>query len=266
MPAVRARGFTVVEVAMAVLLLGLMLVGVTRVMVHGLRRAREFRARAEVTAAWRIAQIVSDQAFSMVGADPRSRSDIVQAGPSQLVIRWAAGMHVICGVSPEGEPVLTAAPHVGRSLDPEFDSLLVMDARAAAWSVLDLVAIETGARCRDGSDGLRALITGTDAHWHVGSPVLALETIRWRAYPGSDGRWWIGMSRHQKLEGRWPSVQPVVGPFAAGGVEWGFETRGGLRTEPDSASVITVRLEWMRAAGSERRVATLKTRMKNVGW
>jgi hypothetical protein len=214
---------------------------------------RSFTAQiqqAEVNHTLRSAAVIlSEELRELDAGDPRG-GDIVSMSRSSLTYKAARGLYSICRPpdSESGSIPLYAWLDSGVPT-PAMDSLLVFAAGSTAgagyWLRLDVVGVSSGRQCPGGSASMTVRVRGPDVSRlpdvDAGAPARALQVLQLRRYADSRGVWWLGMRRVHKSAGRWPNLQPVLGPLAASGFEFRYYDRAGHPTElPGSVSSIAI--------------------------
>ena len=229
-PRLRAghRGFTLVEVVLAIVLLGLVIAGLMSVIV---RQLRFYSAASEIMEVRRSVQQLADiLPGELRGLSPAS-GDIYAIASSSIDFRAAVGASVVCGIEAGARAVTipsgagaaqlgftswTSAPQAG-------DSMMVYDDSLRVWSRLALAAAPaTGSRC----DGFVSTAAGTLAASRLvlsdtlaptvgpGAAIRFYRRAHYGLYQASDGRWYLGY--YECLGARTPAcgtIQPVSGPY-----------------------------------------------------
>ncbi len=237
------RGYTLVELLVALTLLAVLLAGLTGVLARqwrmyaslDARHAARVQLRAGADAMRASLRPLSARADSLVA------SDVVALTDTLIDVRSTLGASVVCGM-PDARTV--DLPPL--SLDPPTlswwtsppqsgDLMLVHDAPTDSWSsaTIESVGSSVGAcgaspllRPSDaGRARLRVRITAPlAAGAAVGSPVRLLRRVRWQHYRASDGRWYLGQ---REWDGSaWSGVQPVAGPLRGPGSPAGLSVGG----------------------------------------
>jgi prepilin-type N-terminal cleavage/methylation domain-containing protein len=246
------RGVSLVELLVALTLFGVVAGGVCRVLFVTLRSFTEQIQYGELNHTVRSAAVIlSEELRELDTGDPQG-GDIVTMSPSSLTYKSARGLYSLCGPPGAGENSVTLSRWLNSDApSPATDSLLVFaegDARTSTvgrWLHLDVVDVSSRGLCPGGSSGTRARVRGPDVellrYVREGAPARAFEVRELKRYIDARGSWWLGMRRLRKAEGRWPPLQPMLGPLAPRGFEFRYFDRLGRATRvPDSVSSIRV--------------------------
>jgi hypothetical protein len=230
------RGFTLVELA-AALVLGLMVGGlVHRMLLHGQRLARAQAERIALQENVRVAALVLAGELGGVGSDEITpgasaalgypaavRSDLLAIEPGAVTYLAGRGAGRVCGVAPGPPPEIMIAESSWESLRAPraTDSLLVFvendpaTGSDDAWIHLGIVSAGAGT-CPGGGAGIAVRVAAPApldpaalARVTPGSPARLAEVMQMRYYQ-SGGKSWFGMRSVSTGE----AITPVSGPLA----------------------------------------------------
>jgi prepilin-type N-terminal cleavage/methylation domain-containing protein len=230
------RGFTLVELAVA-LVLGLLVGGlVHRMLLHGQRLARAQTERMALQENVRVAALVlvgelggigsdeiTPEAAAALGYPAAARSDLLAIEPGAVTYLARRGAGRVCGVAPGPPPEIIIAESSWESLRAPraTDSLLVFaesdpaTGSDDAWIHLGIVSVGAGS-CPGGQLGIAvgvaapaALDPAALARVTPGSPARLAEVMQMRYYR-SGGKSWFGMRSVSTGE----AITPVAGPLA----------------------------------------------------
>ncbi len=254
-------GFTLIEVMMAVVLLGLVTAGLMNVL---LRQLRFYSAASDIIEVRRNVQLVADILPSELRGLSASSGDIYAMTSSSIDFRAILGASIVCGIEPGRRAVVipsgTGAAEFGftswTSAPQPGDSLMVYDDSLRVWWQLALAAAPgAGSRCDDslpsvaGALGASRLVL-SDALASTVSPGAAIRFYRrahYGLYQASDGEWYLGY--YECLGLRTPAcgtIQPVSGPYlpsagAGGGLTLSyFDGVGNLTAHPARVARIDI--------------------------
>ena len=254
MLALTRSGFTLPELLVALILLGLVSAGALGV----LRQTRDaYRAESQgidVRQNLRIAAAFLPAELRELDA---ADGDLVAMTDTAITIRAARQLAVACRTpgssGPAGALSLTLrdTPFFGlRDFNPSSDSLWVYSEADADGSdggdwMLGSIASLAPDSCPDGRPGRRVTTVlrpsvGQATPGRVipsGAPVLGFETVTYRLYRSTeDRRWYVGMKTATDL-------QPLFGPVTSDGLAFAyFDSSGAVTTEPSRVSLIEVRV------------------------
>jgi len=216
------RGFSLVELLVALVVAGLVLAGVATTL---LGAQRFYRAQAQVLEVQQnvrvIAQVLSQELRGLDSGD----GDIVAMSDTAITFKAPRVFSVTCAAPDVARGVLVVRNSLSsgfRAVDPARDSVLVFrdgDPRIATddlWLRSSLSATGAAA-CADGAAGSRLTLSGAAGGLaqldgvSPGSPVRAFEVVRYRLYGDGDGLWWLGTQSF--TGGGWSVTSPIAGPL-----------------------------------------------------
>jgi prepilin-type N-terminal cleavage/methylation domain-containing protein len=250
-----SRGYTLVELLVATMLLGVVSTGIHRVLVGNQRVYHAQAQRLDLQQSVRAALAVLPAEFLELNAVD---GDIQAMSATAITIRAWRQLGVTCAAPVLGLGV-NALPMMihqrlfyGEPLDPASDSLLVFyegdeSTRGDdSWVRASLTTVAGGV-CPDGfaspsyvltvdvalPEGPRLNRAGAIPN---GAPVRAFQTITYELYQAGDGNWHLG------LRPRGGTVQPLVGPLigSAGLLLRYFNAMGAFTAAPDSVAAIEI--------------------------
>jgi len=260
MNAASSRGFTVVELLVSMVLLGVVAGSVTTAALSAVRTADRSGERARQEGMLREVAAVIEREIG----DVAPARDVGGFAAESVTYRAGRGSGYTCGVEGGLVVVRDADYRAWRLPDPARDSLLVLlpadSAGAVRWVISPLLASPGRGYCRDGRPGLRLAIasdlvaraTDTDL------PVRVFEWMRIRLYE-SGGSWWVGARSLRPGD----VIQPVAGPFGVRGFSLRWLDGAANVAAPADARLLELRLVAAvpPAAGPGRSTApdTLRT-------
>jgi prepilin-type N-terminal cleavage/methylation domain-containing protein len=254
-PFLGRRGFTLVELLVALVLLGIVSAGVYKVLLTNQRLYQSQTQRIDVQQNLRAAATIFAGEFRELDAVD---GDIRSMTATAIEIRAMRQLAFICNAPVLGaglnfDLTVRAAPLYGsRNFVANSDSLLIFyEGNEAsrlddAWHLAKLTAV-TNLDCLDGKPGwkLSGTIAAVPANLAggvtVGSPVRGFEVIKYLAYQASDSKWYVGLQNSAGV------TQPLIGPIIANaGLTFTYYKAGGAVTAVPAEVVrigITVREE-----------------------
>ncbi|MGH7607772.1 MAG: prepilin-type N-terminal cleavage/methylation domain-containing protein [Gemmatimonadales bacterium] len=270
------RGFTLVELLVALVLLGIVTAGIYRVLVNNQRMYQAQTQRIDLQQNIRAgATLLPAELRELDAAD----GDIVAMAPTSLTVRASRQLAFICTVPAVGglvgsvAPVtmtIRADPFYGlRDFNITTDSVFVYYEGGQGtrsddgWIRGQLTSI--GAQnCADGSPG-RQIVGGfvfgvnqvaQTGRIQNGSPVRGYEIVTYSVYQAGDGHWYLGYASTSGGGTR----QPLIGPLIdANGVTFQYFTAAGVvTTVPAQVAQIRITLRAQTAvpirtgSGSQR--------------
>jgi prepilin-type N-terminal cleavage/methylation domain-containing protein len=209
------RGITLVELLVALVLLGILGSLAGRALLSQGRAAGALKERHQ-------AQSTIDQATSWISSElvDLGFGDLVRLGADSLTYRAFRSVGLACLVAPGEVRIRRDLLSFWRVPQPGRDSLLLLMAtdslpRASAWAAFPILSV--GVSSCAGLPALRLGIGVTTA-LPAGAPPLVpvrtFEVMQLRRYR-SQGKWWLGA----RSESAGEALQPVTGPLAEGGFQ-----------------------------------------------
>lgn len=229
----RGRGMVLVELLVALTLLGIVLAMVSAISLREQQFLRNVDASAASSARLREARAVLP--LDLRGLAPEDVR-VSEARDTSIEVRANIASAVVCDTA--GGNVILAAKardsltYTSMVRDPERgDTAWVLDATgdSARWSP---VAIDTAFVLAAGpcAPSIADLATAGGPRWSLrprpdsarvaiapGTALRVTRPIRYTTYRASDGEWYLGAREWNPSLGRFDAVQPVAGPLAPGG-------------------------------------------------
>jgi len=256
MPSLKRRGFTLVELLVALVLMGIVTAAIYRVLVNNQRTYQSQTQRIDLQQNIRAAATILPAEFRELNAFD---GDIKAMGPDSIMIRAMRQFGVLCTV-----PVLTGGVVTGKFLvlrdeitmgSRAFqvgDSILVFDEGSEdsrnddAWAVGRVALPAPSAlACPDGRAGTKVnvdfaafgapLVNAANAI-PVGAAVRGFEVVTYKIYQAADGLWYLGLITPGNV------VQPLVGPLVGNtGLRFNyFNGAGAVAAVPTSVAQIEI--------------------------
>jgi prepilin-type N-terminal cleavage/methylation domain-containing protein len=251
MPHLTRRGFTLVELLIGLVLIGIVSAGIYRVLVNNQRIYQAQTQRIDMLQNIRAGLAILPAELREIAA---SEGDIESMSATSIRFRGMRQLGFLCATPVLGGAnaalLVRRAPLYGtRGFDTARDSILVyyegQDSTRAddAWVRGRITALAGGA-CPDGAlawllttnldfSGGPVNVTGMI---QSGSPVRGFEPVTYRQYT-SDGREYIGIQ-----EGT-AAIQPLIGPLTANGLTLAyFDSTGAATATRDRVAAIRITL------------------------
>ncbi len=245
------RGFTLVELLIALVLLGIVSAGIYRVLLNMQRVNQAQTARIELQQNIRAAAAILPAEFRELNA---TGGDITAMSATSVSIRAMRQFAFICNTPAIAGNTVTmtirVAPFYGpRDFTIATDSILVyyegaQDSRSDdQWLRGNITSITNNVPCvPDGAPGRQLVTTLSFAAppavpgfpnvpapvaqtgtIESGAPIRGFETVTYKLYQGSDGKWYLG---YQNSSG----TQPLIGPVTTNGLTFTYYDSTGAVT------------------------------------
>lgn len=239
------RGFTLVELLVALVLLGLVSTAVYRVLVNNQRLYHAQTQRIDLQQNIRAAETILPAEFRELDA---TDGDITAMSATSLSIRAMRWLGFACSPPPLGAglgglfmTIRGGAPGQplffgSRGINTTNDSMLIYwDGDPATrnddgWSVAKPTAL-LGTNCPLGGAGQRVTLTFAAGSPNIvggvptGAPVRGFERVTYQLFqPAGDTSWYIGF---QPAGG---TMQPLIGPVLANGLTFSYFDSTGVAT------------------------------------
>lgn len=242
-PARGRGGFTLVELLIAMVLIGMIGAVTMRIMVRMQRGSRAQSQRVTLQGNMRAGIALLPSELREV-----TPSDILAAAPDRIQYRAMRATGIACQVTSTQIRLRNTLTFKYRDIQPARDGMYLFlendPAKASddEWRELAITA-STGSTCPDGAaaTALTVVVAATSgaisaadlAKVDLEAPVRTFEVMEFRLYE-SEGRFWLG---GQSISTAGSTVEPVLGPLTADGL---------LFTYRDSVGNITATLPRIR--------------------
>ena len=242
------RGFTMVELLVALVLLGIVSAALYRVLVNNQRLYQAQTARIDLSQNIRAAGSILPAEFRQLDASEGDISTMSATSISIRAMRWLGfacnlpglggalnSVSVIVRGGAPGQPLFFGA----RGIDAAKDSVLIYyDGNPNSrnddfWATGSITAAPNGQNCTDGTNGQRLLLNinllglGPNVAGAIplGAPVRGFERVVYQLYqPAGDTSWYVGFQPAGQ------SMQPLIGPVLTNGLTFQYYDVNGVVT------------------------------------
>jgi prepilin-type N-terminal cleavage/methylation domain-containing protein len=270
MPHVTRRGFTLVELVVGIVLLGIVSAGIYKVLITNQRTYTAQTQRIDLQQNIRAGATILPAEFRELNA---AAGDIQVFTPTEIKFRAMRQLGFIC-VAPVlggglGQISMTirAQPIFGnRQTFASGDSILLFyDGNALtrnddSWVKAEIKAV-ANQTCPDPGGARPGFQLTFEPQWlggtqlnvagaiTKGSPLRVFQTVTYKVYQGSDGEWYLGQ-RIDWSAGGGGTIQPLIGPLiGSNGVGFSYLDAAGNQTADSSRiALIEIRLRGRTAS------------------
>jgi prepilin-type N-terminal cleavage/methylation domain-containing protein len=263
------RGFTLVELVIAMVLFGIVGTALYQLLVNNQRLYQEQTQRVQVNESARAAISLLPGEVRELNAADTAGSDIVSMTPSSLTYKAMRGLYVLCQAPNTGALQVTVDNTLFyglRRVDPTQDSVLMFmendpDTRTDdAWLHANVTSAVLGTACPGGTASLTLQLSGVSsgqlAGVTAGAPVRTFELAQVLVYADAAGDQWLGGRLYLKSAGTWSGTQPIVGPLSATGLQLAYyDAAGGVTATAASVARVGITVQ-SRSARAVTRTPT----------
>ena len=256
------RGFSLIELMVALVLLGMISAAVYQVLVSDQRIYQAQTQKIDLQQNIRAAVTILPAEFRVLDA---SDGDIYGMGPDSIKIRAMRVFGVVCdtpilggALGGRGVTVRNALTFGSRAFTPGPDSLLIYyegnpgTRNDDGWVSGDLIGTAAALCVPDGRPGTKLTTNlkpfllpkqNLPGAIPLGAPVWAFEVDTYRVYQAPDGQWYLG------LRPAGGAIQPLVGPLiGANGMTLSyFDAAGAVTAVPANVAQIEIRVRGQTA-------------------
>ncbi|MGD8726775.1 MAG: prepilin-type N-terminal cleavage/methylation domain-containing protein [Gemmatimonadales bacterium] len=275
------RGFTLVELLVSMILVGIVGLAAYQLLVKNQQLYRQQAERTDLNANMRAAVIMLPSELREINATDTVESDITAMTASSITYKAMRTTNFLCQPpdTSAGTITLWRLPQYGwRSPWVSRDSLLIFaegdmsTRRDNFWVHANLLGLTYESACPNGQLSMTMTVgnvypPGALAAVTTGAPVRAFEMNQVLTYADARGDNWLGMRQYNKGSG-WTTTQPFLGPLARGGVRFVYyDTAGATTNFPAQVARIEITVPGMtqqpvRQGGTlARLVDTLATQV-----
>jgi prepilin-type N-terminal cleavage/methylation domain-containing protein len=272
------RGFTLVELVIALVLFGIVGTALYQLLVNNQRLYTEQTQRVQVNESARAAiSLLPGELRELDAGDPAG-SDIVGMTASSLTYKAMRGLYVLCQAPNSGALQITVDNTLFyglRRLDPTQDSVLIFQDNDVnrssddAWLHANVTSATAGTACPLGVASLQLQLanvtTGQLDGVVNGAPIRTFEVAQVLVYADAAGDQWLGGRTYQKASGAWGGTQPIVGPLSASGLQLAYyDVAGAVTGAPASVARVGITVESRSSRAVTRTPAGLDYMLQDL--
>ncbi|MDH4349828.1 MAG: prepilin-type N-terminal cleavage/methylation domain-containing protein [Gemmatimonadota bacterium] len=235
-----ARGFTLVEILIALVLMGIVSTALYQLLVAN---QRIYRAQVESVAINESARA----AVSIVPSEVREVSagdgDVLAMNATSLTYKSMQSLYVQCADPNTGglEIILDRTTSFGfRAIDAAEDSILIFAEGDPStrtddgWLSASVTSTTVGTACPGSRPSIIVGLAGVSSsdlmNVSAGAPVRTFRPTQILLYQDGAGDWWLGGRQYQKTGGSWSTTQPLLGPLSGTGIALTYTDAAGAAT------------------------------------
>ena len=250
------RGFTLIELIVALVLMGIISGAIYQLLVTNQRVYRNQTQRADLNANLRTVVSLLPTELWELNAGDAIASDILVMSADSIAYKAARSMYTLCSpptvsTPTSGTVVLGNRWYGVRPFDGKRDGVMLFAEGDRAtrldnvWVHAEPSGTASAATCADGSAGITfSLKNIAPAGWLAavdsGAPLRVYEVMKVKTYTDAYGDYWVGTQRLSLPLG-WAGLEPVLGPIAASGLQFEYFDNTGLVTA-DPTQVARIRI------------------------
>ena len=247
------RGFTLVELIVALVLFGLVATSIYQLLVNNQRLYMQQSERVNVNQSARAAVSILPLSIRELSATDVSGSDVMVAASSGFRYRSLKNAYFTCQDGAGTSVIVDGGSWFGiRAVDVTTDSLLVFAENDPAtrrddqWLHANVTAASAGTACPSSATSLTltvALASGSILGVLQGAPVRSYQLEQVRTYQDGSGDWWLGAQTISKGTGAASTIQAIVGPLTSTGLTLTYyDTLGAVTTDRALIARIGIRV------------------------
>lgn len=234
------RGFTLVEILVALVLLGIVSTALYQLLVSNQRLYRSQVQRVAVNESARgVISVLPTEIRELNARD----GDVIAMTSSSLTYKSMQALYFQCTAPNTGslEIVLDRSVFYGlTAINAADDSVLIFSEGDSTtrsddgWLSASVTSTTAGTACPGTQPsitvGLAGVSAGQLATVLSGAPARTFRPAQILVYADAAGDWWLGGRLYQKSAGAWGATQAIVGPLSSTGLALTFADSAGNTT------------------------------------
>lgn len=253
----KKNGFTIIEVLVALVIFAVVSGSIYQILIQNERTYRQQAERVTINSNVRTALAILPGELRELNASDALQSDIVGMSSDFIQYKAMRNLYFLCQ-DPDAGPgdiFLWANPWYGtRAMDAALDSVVVFaDGSESSrnddrWVHAGARNVSTGTDCPGGAASLKIRLSSISAPGLAsvrnGAPVRGYEVVQLSLYEDALGDYWLGRSSWRKGGSNWTTIEPLLGPLSATGLQFTYyDTLNVVTAVPGDVARIGVTVE-----------------------
>lgn len=249
----KKSGFTLVELLVAMVLFGVVGTAMYQVLITNQRIYRQQAQRVDVNSNVRAALAMISGELRELNASDALGSDIISMSATQITYKAVRNLSLLCLDPDVAAAQITVFRNFTfglRSLDILRDSVVIFadggpDDSDDLWLHANASGVTTGLACPGGVASTTITLTGISSpgldEVLSGAPLRSFEIVQLTLYQDVNSDYWFGTSSYNKTGGVWGSIQPILGPLTANGLQLEYyDATGTVTAIPAAVARISI--------------------------
>lgn len=249
----KKSGFTLVELLVAMVLFGVVGTAMYQVLITNQRIYRQQAQRVDVNSNVRAALAMISGELRELNASDALGSDIISMSATQITYKAVRNLSLLCLDPDVAAAQITVFRNFTfglRSLDILRDSVVIFadggpDDSDDLWLHANASGVTTGLACPGGVASTTITLTGISSpgldEVLSGAPLRSFEIVQLTLYQDVNSDYWFGTSSYNKTAGVWGSIQPILGPLTANGLQLEYyDATGTVTAIPAAVARISI--------------------------
>jgi len=248
------RGFTLVEILIALVLLGIVSTALYQLLVANQRLYRAQVQSVEINESARAAVSILPGEIRELSA---GGGDVMAMNATSLTYRSMQALYVQCTAPNAGslEIVLDRNTYFGlRAINAADDYIFIFaegDASTRSddgWLSASVTSTTVGTACPGSRPSITVGLSGLSSAQLLGvqsgAPVRTFRPVQIMLYQDAAGDWWLGGRLFEKASGTWGATQPYLGPLSGTGLTLTYaDSAGNTTTDPLAVARVGISVE-----------------------
>lgn len=248
------RGFTLVEILIALVLMGIVSTALYQLLVANQRLYRAQVQNVEINESARAAVSILPGEIRELSA---GGGDVMAMNGTSLTYKSMQALYIQCTAPNAGslEIVLDRNTYFGlRAINATDDSILIFaegDESTRSddgWLSASVTSTTVGTSCPGSQPSITVGLSGLSSAQLLtvqsGAPVRTFRPVQILLYQDAAGDWWLGGRLYEKSSGSWGTTQPYLGPLSGTGLALTYaDSAGNSTTDPLAVARVGISVE-----------------------